>query len=301
MPKRKLIYLIVLFFFSALFYYLKWQSPHLITGWYEAGQFDWLNRLSNDGVNQSRGLSFYLGRIEESFFGPLTQLISGLLFAGFALLFLSRAGRLKFGLAVFLYLLLTKFDVLGFPPYGDAIGGPFAEAIWLKKNHFNYAGLFAQPGYAAGGPKVYVFTIYPTCLALLMTVFWNVKVFLAVNHLLVFAMAAAIAAWLRDIAVRVFSRDAAILLSLILLYMPLFQSQTEAINMEMPCVFFIMCSAHALVDRKIGRAALMAILAMAVKGIGVFAGAAVVTVAAFMALGKVPEFRPRKILGLMLA
>lgn len=296
MPTKKIIFLTALFFLSLVFYYLKLQSSQLITSWYETQNYEWLNRLSGVAPEQRLGLYFYLGQIEERVTGPLTQLISGLLFAGFALLFLPSASREKFGLAVFAYLLLTKLEVLLFPPYGDAIGGPFAEALWLKENNFNYAGLAAQPGYAAGGPKVYVFSLYPTYLALLMKLLPDMKTFLVVNHLAVFAMAAAMAAVFRDIAARAFSREVAVLLALVLLYLPLFQSQTEAINMEIPCAFFMMLSAGALIQKKAGQACLMAIMAIAVKGIGVLAGAAVLTVSLLMWLGNDAEFRRGKVI-----
>jgi hypothetical protein len=235
-----------------------------------------------------------LGQIDERVVGPLCELISGTLFAIFALLFLSTASARKFGIAVFAYLLLTKLEVLFFPPYGDAIGGPFAEAIWLKHNGLNYAGLLHQPGYAMGGPKVYFFSIYPTYLALTMMLIPNIKLFFVTHHLLVFAMVAVSVSLFREISARAFSAQVAILLSLVLLYMPVIQSQTEAINMEMAYTFFIMISAHALIKKEFGRASLMAMTAVLIKGIGQFSCAAVLLVGVLGWLAGDPEFRRNK-------
>ena len=295
MKIKKTIFLVIFFLFLGVFYYLRSQGAACITGWYDAREFEWLNKLSGIRVaGDPMSLHFYLGRIEENTLGPLTQLISGLLFAGFALVFLSETSPRKFGFAVFLYLILTKFDVLLFPPYGDAIGGPFAEAIWLKNNGFDYSELIHQPGYAAGGPKVYVFSVYPTYLALLMKVLPNIDLFLVVNHLFVFIMAAVIVTLFRQMMASAFSRDIAVLSAMVLLYLPLFQSQTEAINMEIPCVLFVVLAARALMQRRIDQASWMAILAIAVKGIGVFAGAAVLAVSILMGLGRNPAFRWNK-------
>ena len=294
---KKLIFFVLFFCSVSLFFYVKFQSPALITSWFNAHNYEWLNQLSGlpqGSVAQPRSLGFYLGQIDERVFGPLSQLISGILFMVLALLFLTKINTWKFGLAVFIYLFITKFEVLLFPPYGDAIGGPFAEAIWLKHNSFNYAGLLQQPGYAAGGPKVYVFTVYPAYLALTMMLLPNVKFFLIIHHLLVFMMAASIVALFRDIAARVFSSQIAILLALALLYMPLFQSQTEAINMEMPCVAFVMLSAYALIKGKLNRASVTAMGAVLVKGIGLFSCAAVFLVSLLTWIGGKPEFRKNK-------
>src|SRR3989338_4216331 len=127
-PIRNPLVIVLLAIFTILFYYIKFQSPALITSWFQAQNYAWLNKLS--GVSQPQNLNFYLGQIEERIFGPLSQLISGLLFA-LLVVFWRQISPGKFGLAVFVYLILTKFDVLFFPPYGDAIGGPFAELLWL--------------------------------------------------------------------------------------------------------------------------------------------------------------------------
>ncbi len=269
-----IIFGIVFIILCTAFYWIQYKSPSFVESLYRNEKLSLLNNMT--GVTTERRLEFYLGRAQETVFGPLSQLISGGLLTAFALLFLSSpvkrgAGFWGFWLAVFVYLILTKYNVLFFPPYGDAIGGPFAEAIWLKRHSFDYQGLFLQPGYAQGGARVYFFSIYPTFLALLMKMFPGPKSFLVISHLIVFAFSATITAVLRDICMRVFRKDLATLAALLLLFLPLFQSQTEAINMEMPSVFFIMLSAHALLEKRIHRAGMMAVFAVLVKGASIFA------------------------------
>jgi len=181
---------------------------------------------------------FYIGKIGDQIVGPLSNLVYHLVFVCFCLFYLKESSTKNFCLFVFLFLIATKFQVLFYPPYGDAIGGPFAEAIWLKRNSFDYIGLFHQLGYAQGGPKVYFFSIYPSLLALLMTIIPSTKAFLMISHLFVFIMAAVIVTVSKLLLEKVFDKTTAIISSVILLSLPLFQSQLEAINMEMPSVFF---------------------------------------------------------------
>ncbi|OGX07265.1 MAG: hypothetical protein A2Z88_06235 [Omnitrophica WOR_2 bacterium GWA2_47_8] len=220
-------------------------------------------------------LNFYLGEAERLFFGPLGQIISGSLFLCFCLFYGKQLTPKVFGAAVFFYLLITKSEVLFFPPYGDAVGGPFLEAVWLSRHGFDYGGLFHQTGYALGGPKVYVFSIYPTFLALLLKLIPSAKLFLAVNHLVMFLIATLTVVYFRKILEYVFEIKTAFLGALVLLFYPLFQAQAEAINMEMPCLLFAVLSAYALIQNNVRRAGIFAILSVAIKGTGVYACAAV--------------------------
>lgn len=260
----------------ALFYAIKFVSPHWVAYLFRDGNFTLLNTIVNSPVNEN--LDFYSGRIEEILFGPLTQLISGLLFAWICLRNFVNISGWKFALVIFIFLLFTKFEVLMFPPYGDAIGGPFAEALWLSQHGFDYVGLFHQPSYDVGGPRVYLFSIYPTFLAVFLKIIPSTAVFLVIQHLLVFFMASAIVAMTRAICLKVFNPSIATLSALVLLYLPLFQSQVEAINMEMSSALFIVWSAYALLQNKNGLAVLFAIVSALIKGTGVLAcgGAAIV-------------------------
>ena len=282
--------IIVIFILLGTFFYIKYASSGFIESLYAQERFDVLNMLA--GADGSMPLEFYLGRITETVWGPFMQVVSASALCLFALLFLQDVSALVFGLVIFGYLLFTKFEVLWFPFYGDAVGGVFAEAWWLAGHHFDYAGLLQQAGYAQGGPKVYVFSLYPTYLALLLTLISNTKVFLAVNHALVFLMGAGVIALMRKMLARAFSKPLAVMGSLILLYLAVFQSQVEAINMEMPCVLFLMLCADALMEYRIHRAGLMAVLAVLAKGTGIYACAAFGLIAFGLLLSKRSKVRP---------
>lgn len=262
--KKLKIFLILLILIGSGIGVLNTQVAPYLQKLYHQNDFATLNQLA--GVNENKDFDFYTGVIEERWGGPLTVALSAFLFSLFCIWFLKEAGFKVFALAVFLFLILTKFFVLFYPPYGDAIGGPFAEAIWLKENHFNYAGLLHQPGYAQGGPKVYFFTIYPGFLALLMTILPHIKMFLAVNHLIVFGLSAVIVAVSREIMRKVFEPPVALLSSILILFLPLFQSQSEAINMEIPTLFFSILAVYYLVNHRFGWAMAMAMSGALIKG-----------------------------------
>ena len=230
---------------------------------------DVLNQILKIHPESLLPLDFYIGKMEDVLLGPGSVLASGLAFLIFALCYLKTASGKIFGMAVFFYLLLAKFEVLFFPPYGDAIGGPFVEAIWLARHSFDYAGLARQSDYIHGGPRVYLFSLYPSYLALLIKLIPNTKLFLLINHLIVFAGGAVVVSLFRNILLKVFDEKISILTSVLFLSLPLFQSQVEAINMEIPVLLFSMTAIYFLINRNILMASVMSIIAAMVKGYGI--------------------------------
>ncbi|MBF0387426.1 MAG: hypothetical protein HQL20_06175 [Candidatus Omnitrophica bacterium] len=271
-----------LFFFAAagllaLFYAVQFLVPAYIQSLFVHGQFTLLNLFT--GVSGPQSLDFYLGRGEELLWGPAVQVISGLMLILITLGALKNISTHGFFWLMLGFLILTKWNVLLFPPYGDSVGGPFAEGWWLAQNNFDYAGLLREPGYAAGGPRVYFTSAFPTYLALMYKAFSSMPVFLVVNHLVFFAMAAAVAAWVRSVARQIFCSESAGLLAAVILSWPIFQTQLEAINMELPCLFFAMAAAWALTRGQIHKAGVAALLSLAFKGAGIFACAGFVVIA----------------------
>jgi hypothetical protein len=242
-----------------------------------------LNQLAD--TNGQKSLDYYLGRAEDKFFGPVTNVISHIVFVMFAFLYLQKTSARVFALSVFVFLVISKWNVLFYPFYGDAIGGPFAEAWWLAQNNFDYAGLLQQPGYELGGPRVYFFSIFPTFLAILMKFAPTPQAFLIINHLIVFIEAALVVACVRQIAAKVLAEPIALMTSLLVLALPLFQSQTEAINMEMPCLLFSVWAVCFLIEKKWWPASICTIVAMLVKGHGMIAaGCVLVTMLGWLIL-----------------
>jgi len=273
MKKNQIIFWAVCVVSGILILIVNLNFESKINQLFHQNQFDLLNQLSSRQTNQS--LDFYIGQIEDSWVGPISNAVGFLLFVSFALLYLREASAKTFALSIFGFLILTKLTVLFYPPYGDAIGGPFAEGIWLAKHNFDYFGLARQPNYDMGGARVYFFSIYPTYLAMLFKLIPWSKPFLAVNHLLVYAMAAVVVSLIRELVGKVFDRRIGALSAIFVLALPLFQSQTEAINMEMPCLFFSMIAVYYLAIKRIGAASIYAIIAAFTKGHGILVCGAV--------------------------
>ena len=249
-----------------------WLSQ-AVSALYSNYTFSILNILA--GARGQLPLDFYLGRIQETVFGPLNVLASGLAFLIFALRYLENASWKRFSACVFAYLLFAKFEILLFPPYGDSVSGPFVEAMWLSRHHFDYLRLSQETLFIRGGPKVYLFSLYPGFIALGMKLLPGAKVFLAVNHLIIFALSAIIFALFREILRRNYPAKIAMLVTFLFLSLPLVQSQIEQLNMEVPILFFLMLSFYAMTQRKVLLAAVFSALAALVKVYALYAGFAV--------------------------
>lgn len=259
------------------YYAIKFFTPRLVLALHQAEQFPLLNFLS--GGLGAEVAEFYIGEWEERVAGPASSLLSGVVFLAVAWRYFVGASKVRFGIAVFLFFVLTKFETLFNPPFGgDAITAVFAEAIWLHRNHLDFVGLFHQPSYVMGGPRTYLVSVYPAFLAITMSLLPSAKTFLLFNHLLMFVMGSVIVTLFREIAAKIVSPQSALLGAVALLSFPMIQSQVEMINMEMPCLFFTFLSAYALVKMKWGRAVTMAVMAGLVKGSGVIAHSAVLFV-----------------------
>lgn len=265
-----------------LFYAVRLGSPHLVESWYSSGKLGLLNKIT--GAETLESLGYYYGACENALFGPLAILLSGSAFLLFGWVYLKRSGIFIFSLAVLGYFILTRWEVLFYPPYGDTASGPLSEGIWLLQNSFDFAALSRQPGIVEGGPKVYLFSIYPAFQALLMKFLPPAQAYVIVNHLLSFYLAAAVVAVFRKILLKIYNEEFALLLSVLLLALPLYQAQAEAINMEFPLVFFSILAVYYLIEKNVCAASIYANLAVMAKGIGIIASASVFAVAVFLFL-----------------
>ena len=243
--KRKILFWIYISILSLIYLYLKFKGPLVVEYLYFNEQTEFLNTLVQIPAAAEYPLGFYVGRINDVVLGPACSVIASLIFIPICLLYFKteKKGQTPFFLAVFLFLLLTKSEVLFYPVYGDPSTGPWIEGIWLKQNHFDYVGLFHQPEYSIGGPKNEFFNIHGGYFALMLTLIPWPKIFLLVHHLLYFFYSALIVAIFRYFFLQIgASSGVSILSSLILLSLPLYQSMTEILNLEIPCLFFTMLS-----------------------------------------------------------
>ncbi len=285
------IFAVALFILFAIF---KYNSPQYIADLYNAQSFPLLNALAQTKDNQN--LDFYLGRIEENVTGPVSSMFAGLIFLLFCLTHLKKTRTFPYIVSVFIFLILSKLEVLSFPPWGDHVGGSLEEAVWLLRNHFDYVGLFHQPGSIYGGPKYFLFSIYPGAVALLMKICPTPQSFIMTAHLLTFAFAAMMVGLLRKIFLKLFDDTTAILGSLFLLSLPLFQTMMEMINMDMATTFFSFLSAYALIRQRFGWATILALVAVWTKGSGAAAcGAVFLTCGLVFLFSQTHRYRPKLI------
>ncbi|MCA9408880.1 MAG: hypothetical protein KC733_09330, partial [Candidatus Omnitrophica bacterium] len=243
--------------------------PKYIDQLYSQKSFAVLNHLTLS--HDEHSLEYYRGKINDLLIGPVYSFITGVIFFLFAFVYLRGAKGWHIGIAVFVYLFLTRRNILTFPPYGDALVGPFSDAIWLLRHQFNYPAYWQVDSFLTGGPQVYPTSIYPGFLAVLMKVAPSAKVFLIIMHLLSFAMAAGVIALFRAVLQRIMDQDLALIGSFLLLSHPLFQSMSELINMEMPSVLFALLAIFALINQRMYWACCMAFISLMIKGPGAIA------------------------------
>ena len=200
------------------------------------------------------------------FLESLIELAFGLAFLLLVLRYFAASRAKVFFLVVLIFLFISKFQVLFFPPYGDIVSGAMVEAAWLSENSFDYLGLSNQPAFWFGGPKVYLISIYPGFQALLMKVIPGSKLFILINHLLTFVLSSGIVVLVRRLLLKIVDEKIALIGAVLLLSLPLFSVQIEQINMEIPTIFFSVLSAYFLTKKKILNASIAASLAALIKG-----------------------------------
>ncbi len=282
MKRNKIAIEVLIFSLMLLSLAIKHLSPYLIQNLYANNEIFLLNLFSGNLGKVAESVDFYLGRSQEVLFGPVSLIFSGSALILFCLKYLERLTFWKFAATLFIFLIITKFEILFFPPYGDSASGPVIEGIWLLHNDFNYAKLAGEVVFVRGGPKVYLFSLYPTYLAILMKIFTNGKMFVAVNHVLIFGASAIILSYFRSLAYKIFNKRLSVLLTIFLLSLPLVQSQIEQINMEIPVLFFAMACLYYVANKKILRGALFAGLAIFTKLYSVYMGGVVLFVGLYL-------------------
>ena len=166
----------------------------------------------------------------------------------------------------FLLICVIRYESVFLPPYWDSIVGLFAEATWLADNDFDYLRLaYEIPGYGAGGPRVYFFSVYPAFQAILLKLIPESYLFLMLNHLLTFCYATIVlVAFYRLLCIRG-NAWFALAGTMLLMMHPMFLSQTDAINMEMPVLAATLLGIVMTLRHRPISGALAVILALSLK------------------------------------
>jgi len=278
--KNDLVFWAVVLGLLSLSFLLKLAGPWMVEFLYQSDNLAFLNAIASS--QEVLPLAFYTGQLDDRFFGPLSILFSGIAFLSLGLKFLPSLAGARIFVYFLAYFFITKWDTFLFPPYGDSASGPMMEAVWLLQNNFDFVKLSQQPLFIVGGPKAYLFSLYPVFQALLMKLTPTPQVFLAVNHSITYIFSAIVMALFFMILSRVWNTQRAFLLSFLFLVLPLTQSQVEQLNMEIPTLLFIMAGFYYLSKKDIFKAALFSGLAIFVKIYALFAAATICVAGLFL-------------------
>ncbi len=202
-------------------------------------------------------------------------------------------------------ILVWRWEVIALPPYYDQATGFFVEANYLVENDFDYATLSDQPRWTAGGPAVYLISISPTLLALLMKVAPNSEFVLVTFHLFNFACAAAIAMLVYTLVLPYAGRLGASLTAAVLLTVPTFNVQIDMLGIDLPVAALALACALLLRNQFYSWAVFCSALAFAVKASGRAVSLGVLIYLVMVLITVAPweskEFRRRLAIALMLS
>jgi len=175
------------------------------------------------------------------------------------------AWLLPFAVAMFV-VTIYRAEIIASPPYWDSAMGLFVEADYLAQSNFDYRRLaLEEKSFVNGGPAVYITSIMPTLLALLMRIAPHPTLMLVIAHLATFACAAAIFVMAYGVLEPRIGSGGALLAGLALLTTPLYVVQIDMIGMELPMIAFGMLALLLLSRQKFAAAALATLGAFCVK------------------------------------
>lgn len=171
---------------------------------------------------------------------------------------------------VLLALLAIHARALRDPPYWDALIGSFPQGLWLARHDFDLVRLVTQEKTCQqGGPNVYPFSLYPLLIGVLYA--WRLVpgvVFLTM-HLVSLALAATCAAVLFALARRRLEAPLGMLVTLLFVSAPLFQSLAAQMDMDMPLCACTLLSLRSLDRQRFPAAWSWSLLALAIQPRGV--------------------------------
>lgn len=180
-------------------------------------------------------------------------------------------------LLVTLAITAWKWDVIDSPPYYDFATGLFVEATFLAESNFDYHSLvFEQERWLAGGPAVYITSILPTFLAVLMKTLPTPAAVFVTYHVFTFACTALVLVLMYGLLRDQTGRAGAMLTCLALVTVPIFSVQVDMLGMEMPLAVCGMACAGCLARRRFVWAATFGGLSLLAKNTGLVLTAGVV-------------------------
>lgn len=192
-----------------------------------------------------------------------------------------RLGTVLGWLGVFLLFVVARWSVLFDPPTWDlAARGLWIEASFLADSGFDYARLRdVEQNPIRGGAKVYMTSILPTLLAVIMRATKSPADAFLAYHLFTMACAAGVIVFVFALLRQLVGGVAAALAAGAVLTTPLFSAQADLLGMELPLLLCALGCAQAMTTERFLLAATLATLGSLVK----FSGA-IVTIACIIYL-----------------
>lgn len=171
--------------------------------------------------------------------------------------------------ALWLAIVAWRWEVLDSPPYWDSAMGLFAEANFLVETGFDYRRLFGEAErFGQGGPAVYLLSVLPTLVAVVLAVSPSVRAALITLHLLNFAWAAGLATLMALLLRPRLGWPGAILVAAAFLTGPLVAVQVDMLGMDLPMATVVLVAMGLAQRGRFVSAALTGGLAFFVKQTG---------------------------------
>lgn len=181
---------------------------------------------------------------------------------------------------VTLAIAVWKHDIYDSPPYYDFATGLFVEANYLAETNFDYGSLMEQQRWLSGGPAVYVMSIMPTLLAVLMKTLPTARAVLIAYHLMTFFLTAIALVLVYVLLEPRAGKAGAVLTSLALFTAPLFSTQVDMLGMDLPLAAVALACLWSFSRQRYVLGGLFCLLGISIK-----ATAAVLVVTALVVCG----------------
>lgn len=163
----------------------------------------------------------------------------------------------------------VRREIIDSPPYYDFATGLFVEADFLARTNFDYTALFyEQDRWLLGGAGVYLTSVLPTFLAVLMKVLPTARDVLMAFHLFTFACASLTALVVYALVRRQTNRVGGILIAAGLLTLPIFSVQIDMLGMDLPMTACGVVAAWLAVNERYAWASFASTMAYLMKATG---------------------------------
>ncbi len=175
-------------------------------------------------------------------------------------------------MALFLLILVWRYEVVTSPPYWDNAIGLWMEANFLVETNFDFARLRnEEKSVWDGGARTYVTSVLPSAVAWLLIALPSTRAVLVAFHLFTFACTAIVVLSIFALVARRIGVVGGLSVSVALVSVPLFNTQLDMVGMEMPLAAGVALCAVAVDRQRFGLATLASLAAFLMKPTGALA------------------------------